>query len=134
MKKKFIKFLKEHKVYGEFREILNKPNLRDLFNEYYRKFILTSFDENVKTHSQCSDLLNTFHFYDRFGTDLCQLWELEYNRNYKSLNNNPIDFSYFSANTDHYFKCHDGYYDNLSVNGTYLNPQSGKMFYNTFDL
>lgn len=134
MKKKFIKFLKEHKVYGEFREILSKPNLHNsFFKEYYRKIILTNFDESVKSYSRCGNILNKFPLYDSFGTDLCQLWELEYNKNHKPLYNNPFDYSYFSANTDHYFKCHDGYYDSSIVNGVYLSPPSGKLFYNTFD-
>jgi hypothetical protein len=123
MKKKFIKFLKEYKVYSEFRKI----------TRFNGRLILPNFDESVKSYARCGDILNIFNLRDSFGNYLWQLWELEYNKNQKPLYNNPFDYSYFSANTDHYFKCHDGYYDSSIVNGVYLSPPSGKLFYNTFD-
>lgn len=123
MKKKFIKFLKEHKVYGEFRKITRING----------KFILPNFDENEKSYA---DILNIINLRDSFGNYLFQLWELEYNKNYKPSNNTFYDYlshnvSY--ASSDHYFKCKDGYYDNLTVNGTYLSPPYGNLYYNTFD-
>lgn len=126
MKKKFIKFLKEHKVYGEFRKITRTNG----------RFILLNFDENLKSYARCGDLLNITNLRDSFGNYLFNLWELEYNKNHKPSNNTFYDYlshnvSY--ASSDHYFKCNDGYYDSSMVNGVYFTPPYGKLFYNTFD-
>lgn len=126
MKKKFIKFLKEHKVYGEFRK----------FTWINGRFILPDFDESVKSYVRCGDVLNMVNLRDSFGNYLWQLWELEYNKNNKPSNNTFYDYlshnvSY--ASLGHYFKCNDGYYDDLLTNGTYLRKPHGQLFYNTFD-